>query len=419
MLLKTILNSVEKHPLFVYGTPKMITNDGEKRIEIPISPRKGSKATCSSCHKPAPGYDKQPTRKFSFIPLWGFLCFFLYAPRRVQCSDCGVKVEEMPWANGKSDQTKSYAWFLADWAKILNWKEVGVHFKTTWYHVFTAVKMAVEWGRERMDIDNITAIGVDEVKWKRGVFVTLVYQIDNGCKRLLWVKEYRTKYALRTFFNWLQKERSHRIKFVCSDMWKPYLTVIKERAVNAINILDRYHVSAKMNEAIDKVRAQETKKARASAPKGTELVLTNSRWCLLKNKDNLTRKQGVKLRELLQVNLQTIRAYLLKEEFHHFWEYKSPTWARKFLKNWCNKTMKSKIEPMKKMAKMIRRHEDLLMNWFEVRGAISLGSVEGLNNKLKASVRKSYGFRTFDALQIALYHRLGKLPEPERTHRYF
>ena len=153
MLLKTILNSVEKHPLFVYGTPETIKKDGEKIIEIPIKARKGSKGICSSCHNPAPGYDIQAIRRFSFIPFWGYLVFFLYAPRRVNCLNCGIKIEEMPWAHGKSDQTKSYAWFLADWAKVLNWKEVGVHFKTTWYHVFTAVKMAVDWGRERMDIN--------------------------------------------------------------------------------------------------------------------------------------------------------------------------------------------------------------------------------------------------------------------------
>lgn len=419
MLLKTILNSIERHPLFIYGTPKMITEDEEKRIEIPIRPRKGSKGICSCCLNSAPGYDTQPVRRFSFVPIWGFLVFFLYAPRRVKCPKCGIKIEVIPWANGKSDQTKTYAWFLADWSKNLSWKEVATHFKTSWHHVFTAVKMAVEWGRERVDIDNITAIGVDEVKWQKGVFVTLVYQIDNDCKRLLWVQKHRTKYALRTFFNWIKKERSHRIKFVCSDMWKPYLTVIKERAVNAINILDRYHVAAKMNKAIDEVRAKETKIARSQAPKGTKVVLTNSRWCLLKNKCNLTKNQKIKLKDLLKINLQTVRAYLLKEEFHHFWQYQSSTWAKKFLKAWCSKAMRSKIEPMKKIANMLRSHEDLLMNWFEVKGAISLGAVEGLNNKLKASIRKSYGFKTFDALQIALYHRMGKLPEPKRTHRFF
>jgi transposase len=419
MQLKTILNFIEKHPLFIYQKPKMIINDGPKRIEIPISARKGSKGVCSGCLKPAAGYDRQPSRKFEFIPIWGFLVFFLYAPRRVNCSSCGVKIEVIPWANGKSNQTTSYAWFLADWAKVLSWKEVAVHFKSSWYHVFTAVKMAVDWGRERMDLDNITAIGVDEVHWKKGTFVTLVYQIDNNCKRLLWVQKHRTKYALKTFFNWLKKERSHLIKYVCSDMWKPYLSVIKERAPHALNILDRYHVAAKMNKAIDEVRAQETKKAIKEAPKGSEVVLKNSRWCLLKNKNNLNKNQSIKLKSLLQINLQTIRAYLLKEEFVQFWEYKTATWAKKFLKSWCAKTMKSKIGPMKKVAKMLRRHEGLILNWFEVKGKISLGAVEGLNNKLKASIRKSYGFKTFDALQIALYHRLGKLPEPERTHRFF
>ncbi len=419
MQLKTILNYVEKHPFFVYGTPKMIVNNGDKRIEIPIRPRKRSKGICSSCQKPAPKYDTQPQRRFSFIPLWGLLVYFLYSPRRVNCPTCGVKVEEMPWANGKSDQTKTYAWFLSNWAKILSWKEVATQFKSSWYHVFTAVKMAVDWGRDRIDIDNITAIGIDEVKWKKGVFVTLVYQIDNGCKRLLWVQKDRTKYALRTFFNWIKKERSHRIKYVCSDMWKPYLAVIKERAINAINILDRYHVVAKMNKAVDEVRAKETKEAQKNAPKGTKVILTNSRWCFLKNKENLTKDQSVKLRDLLKVNLKTVRAYLLKDEFQHFWQYSSPVWAKKFLKSWCNKTMKSKIEPMKKIAKMVRAHENLLMNWFEIKNELSLGAVEGLNNKLKASIRKSYGFKTFDALQIALYHRLGKLPEPKRTHRFF
>ncbi len=419
MLLKTILNHVEKHEDFAYETPKLITNNGPKRIEVPLRPKKNKKPICSKCMNPAPGYDTQPIRKFEYIPIWGILFFFLYAPRRVNCPDCGVKVEYIPWGNGKSDQTKTYAWFLADWSKTQSFKEVAVHFNTSWYHVYTAVKMAVEWGRERIDIDNITAIGVDEVKWQKGKFVTKVYQIDNCFKRLLWVQRNRTKHSLNTFFNWIKKERCERIKYVCSDMWKPYLSVIKERAENAINILDRYHIAAKMNLAVDEVRSKEMKKAIKESPKGTKIELSKSRWALLKKKENLDYKQNVKLRELLKLNFKTIRAYLLKEEFNLFWEYSSSTWARKFLKNWCTKAMRSKIDPMKKVAKMIRRHERLILNWFEVKGVISLGSVEGLNNKLKVSHRKSYGFKTFDALQIALYHRLGSLPEPEATHRFF
>jgi len=142
-----------------------------------------------------------------------------------------------------------------------------------------------------------------------------------------------------------------------------------------------------------------------------------SRWCLLKRPENLTDSQEIKLKELLSCNLQTTRAYLLKEEFQFFWEYVSPAWAAKFMDQWCKKVMRSRIEPMKKIARMIRSHRPLLLNWFQARGQISLGAVERLNNKLKASIRKFYGFRTSYAMKIVLYHRPGQLPEPQSIHR--
>jgi transposase len=109
----------------------------------------------------------------------------------------------------------------------------------------------------------------------------------------------------------------------------------------------------------------------------------------------------------------------LKEEFQLFWEYLSPYWAGWFLDKWCTKAMRSKIEPMKKVAKMLRRHKPLLMNWFKAKGQFSSGIVEGFNNKAKLTTRKAYGFRTFYAAQIALYHTLGALPVPETTHKFF
>jgi hypothetical protein len=117
--------------------------------------------------------------------------------------------------------------------------------------------------------------------------------------------------------------------------------------------------------------------------------------------------------------LQTVRAYLLKEDFQQFWEYDSPTWAGKFLDFWCHHTMRSRIEPMKKIARMLRAHRELLLNYFKAKKQFSSGVVEGLNNKAKVTMRRSYGFRTFRILELALYHSLGKLPEPEVTHEFF
>ena len=140
---------------------------------------------------------------------------------------------------------------------------------------------------------------------------------------------------------------------------------------------------------------------------------------LLKRRENLTEKQAVKLSELLKYNLKSVRSHLLREDFQRFWEYISPGWAAKFLDQWCLRTMRSKIEPMKKVARTLRNHRELILNWFRAKGAISAGTVEGLNNKVKLTTRKSYGFRTYEAIEISLYHNLGRLPEPEFTHRFW
>ena len=142
--------------------------------------------------------------------------------------------------------------------------------------------------------------------------------------------EKRTVKTLLRFFRWFGSERSHALSYVCSDMWKPYLNVIAKKAHHAINILDRFHIMAHVNKAIDEVRAQEAKKLRAT---GYEPVLTKSRWLLLKRPENLTDKQESKLSELLKYNLRSIRSYLLKEEFQFFWTYQSPYWAGQFMYN--------------------------------------------------------------------------------------
>jgi transposase len=152
---------------------------------------------------------------------------------------------------------------------------------------------------------------------------------------------------------------------------------------------------------------------------GYEPVLKKTRWCLLKRPDNLTGSQRMTLRDLLGYNLKSVRAYLLKEEFQQFWDYESPAWAGKFLDQWCTRAMRSRIDPMKKFARTVRRHRELLLNYFRAKKKFSSGIVEGLNNKAKVTMRKAYGFRTFRTTELSLYHVLGKLPEPQLTHKFF
>ena len=416
MLVKSILNRIEKQPGFVYDAVRLVDSAGWLSVEIDIRARKGSQGRCSGCDRPGPTYDTLALRRFEFVPLWAIAVFLLYALRRVRCDRCGVKVEKVPWANGKHQLTTTYAWFLARWAKRLSWKTVAETFQTSWNHVFQSVSMAVAWGREHQDLSGIAAIGIDEIQWKRGHrYLTLVYQIDAGCRRLLWIGQDRTVETIQGFFQWLGAERSAALRFVCSDMWGPYLRVVAQKAALAIHILDRFHIMSHMNKAIDEVRAKEARELRA---RGHAPVLTHTRWLLLRRPEKLTGRQVPRLAELLSYNLRAVRAYLLREEFQFFWGYVHPTWAGRFMDRWCTQTMRSQIEPMKKVARMLRRHRPLLLNWFRAKGTISNGTVEGFNLKAKLTMRKAFGFRTYRAIEIALYHTLGNLPEPKAVHRF-
>lgn len=246
--------------------------------------------------------------------------------------------------------------------------------------------------------------------------LTLVYQIDVGLTRLLWIGQERTVSTFEKFFALVGAEISGQIQFVCSDMWKPYLRVIRENCPQALNILDRFHIIAKLNDALDEVRAAAADPQDGS---GRSPLLKKTRWCILKRKDNLTPNQKLRLRDLLAFNLQTVRAYLLKEDFQQFWEYTSPAWAGMFLDFWCDQVMRSRIEPLKKVARTLRAHRELILNYFKAKKEFSSGVVEGLNNKAKVTTRKSYGFRTFRITELALYRSLGKLPEPQLTHEFY
>jgi transposase len=415
MDLLTILNHCHHHRGFVYQQARF--GPDKKSIEVSVRSRHGTAALCSGCRQPAPGYDHLPERRFEFIPFWGFLVFFLYSRRRVHCGTCGVVAEELPWSDGKHQSTKAHMLFLAGWARKLSWTETAEAFRTSWDRVCDAVEYVVDWGLQHRTLESIQAIGVDEIQYAKGhKYLTLVYQIDQGLTRLLWVGKERTIESFQGFFAVIGDRLASQIQFVCSDMWKPYLDVIREKCSQAVHILDRFHIVAKMNKALDEVRAAES---RRMARDGHPPLLSKSRWCVLKRKENLTAKQKLRLRDLLRYNLQTVRAYLLKEDFQQFWKYNSPRWAGMFLDFWCYQTMRSRIEPMKKIARTLRAHRTLLLNYFKARKRFSSGVVEGLNNKAKVTMRRSYGFRTFRVLQLALYHSLGNLPQPKLTHEFF
>ena len=421
--IKTILNRVQHFVGFVCQQVRLHCSEGRPQwVEITLQPHGGIRGRCSQCQRPAPGYDRLPERRWSFVPLWGIPAYFCYAPRRVECATHGVVVEYLPWSDGKRPVTCAMMGFLARWARRLSWRETARTFHTSWEAVYRSVEWFVQWGLAHRQLQGVESIGVDEIHWGRGLrannFLTVIYQIDAQCRRLLWVGRRRSQATLRRGLKVLGTELVQGIRFVCSDMWKPYLRVLAAEVGQALHVLDRFHIMSHLNQAVDQVRRAESTRLRTQSQGATQR-LKHLRWPLLRRGSRVRGRARQKLHALLASKLATARAWELKETFSYFWHYKSVIWAGAFLDYWCWRAMRSRLEPMKRVARMLRAHEPLILNWFRAKGEISSGAVEGLNNKIRVVTRRSYGFRTYEAMEIALYHNLGRTPEPESTtHRF-
>jgi transposase len=280
------LNRVQHFVGFVYEEVRMLCVPGRpESIEIIVKPHGGIRGRCSQCRQPAPGYDRLPERRWLFVPLWGIPTWLCYAPRRVKCAGHGVIVEYIPWSAGKRPVTCAMMGFLARWARRLSWRETARVFETSWEAVYRSVEWFVEWGLAHRELHGVESIGVDEIHWGRGLradnFLTVIYQIDAQCRRLLWVGRRRSQATLRRGLKTLGPEFVKGLRFVCSDMWKPYLQVIATHVGHAMHVLDRFHITSHLNQAVDQVRRAEGTRLRAKNKKAAQR-LKNMRWHLLR-----------------------------------------------------------------------------------------------------------------------------------------
>jgi transposase len=312
---------------------------------------------------------------------------------------------------GKSTLSAPLIHILAVFARLLSWEETARLLGVHWNTVRMAVKKAVEYGLTSRDTAMVIAIGVDELSRRKGhVYVTNVYDLYE--MRLIWTGEGRGREVLENFFEEWGDERIEQIMCVCCDMWDPYVNAIKEKAPKAVLVFDKFHIVQHLMQAVDQVRREEVQALKKDNPE----LLKDTRYIWLKNPWNLTPKQKQRLGYLEKLNLRTNRAYLLKEAFRQFWEYDHVGWARSYLKKWFWWATHSRLEPMRDFAWMLRRHEENILSYFEMR--VNNGAVEGMNRKAKVVSQKAYGYRTFDTFRLALYHAIGKLPMPETVHKF-
>ena len=176
---------------FVIKSVRLSECAGVPVIEARLDADPRFKRRCSCCGRPGRVHDILPPRTWDFVPLWNIAVKLHYAPRRVICPEGGPRVEAMPWNRGKHPYARAYMIFLARWARRLSWKETAEVFGASWDAVRRSVAWVVDWGLKHRDLEGVSAAGVDELHWGRGKksanFVTLIYQIDAGVRRLLWV----------------------------------------------------------------------------------------------------------------------------------------------------------------------------------------------------------------------------------------
>ena len=326
-----------------------------------------------------------------------------YRPWRVVCPVCGVVTEEIPWSERWSRLTRRLAQSIAAMSKDRDWKAVAKFYQVDWKTVLAVIRRAVERGLACRNLKPVRWIGIDEVSRKKGhEYLTLVYDLKHS--ELLWIGQGRKEETLEGFFSWLGKRRSAHIEVVCMDMWKPYLNAVRAHAPQATVAFDRFHLVQHLNAAVDEVRRSLVRKLSDRF----RALVKGTRFVLLKNPWNLTPKQKQQLNALVRSNSPLSRAWYLKEDFQRFFDYVSEGWATKHLKHWLGWAARSRLEPFKRMARMVRNHLDGILAWTKIR--VTNGAVEGMNNKVKLVSHRAFGFRNVENYKTAIYHCCANLP---------
>ena len=363
------------------------------------------KPRCSKCGKIRPGYDQRETPvRWVHLSLGAMRIILEYAPRRVECPDCGVLVEKLPWSRPGSRFTRPFEEMTAYLAQITNKTAVSELMGISWRTVGNIVSRIVA---ERLDpdrLDGLRRIGIDEISFrKKHNYITTV--VDHDKHRVVWAAEGKSSETLDKFFDELGEERAGKIELVTIDMSLAFIKSVKAKVPLAQIVFDHFHVLNLASEAVEKVRREEVGKLKGlDAPKQAAAI-KKSKYSLLKNPWNLKPKEWDKLSSIQKYNAPLYRAYLLKESLAAVFEEDSAAAAETELKRWISWASRSRLKPFVTTARTIRKHKDDILAY--VRTKLTNGIVEGFNNKIRMVVNRAFGFHSADALIGMLFLTCG------------
>jgi transposase len=317
--------------------------------------------------------------------------------RRVLCQCCGkVKREHLDFLADNPFYTKRFAWFVGRRCRSSTIKDVAEELHLDWQTVKELDKQYMAVQLERVGIPGPKAIGIDEISIRKGHTYRIVVS-DLIRRRPIWFGgEDRSEASMNQFYDWLGEKKTRGIRLAVMDMWKPFRNATIKRAPQTAILYDKFHVMKHLNDALDKVRKAEY--ARLSGKE--RCYIKGQKYVLLSNHENLTLDGRKSLKTLLAANKRLNTAYVLKESFGQLWSYQREGWARRFFNNWKASLKWQRLKPYEKFAEMIERHWDGIAAYCNPENKVSLGFVEGLNNKIRVIQRRSYGLRDEEYLRL-------------------
>ena len=322
---------------------------------------------------------------------------------RANCQVCGVKTCEVPWAGRHSRFTLLFEAFAIQVIQACgNVKNAAALIGLDWDGVHRIMERAVQRGLERRQLESLDYLGIDEKSFRRGhSYVTLL--VDLTGSRVLEVVEKRTEEAAHQLWQVLSEEQKEQVEAVAVDMWPAFVNSIETNVEQAEVVHDRFHVSKHLNEAVDQVRRQEHKTLRQAG----DQRLTGSKQLWLFNPENLSEDRWIEFEALQDQELKTSRAWAIKEQFRWLWEYRYAGNARKFFARWYGWAARSRLKPIVKAAKMLKRHLENILTYFRHR--ITNAMSEGFNSRIQSIKSQARGFRAFENFRTRILFHCGKL----------
>lgn len=309
-----------------------------------------------------------------------------------------MKQESLEWLADHPFYTKRFSFWVGRRCRISTIRDVSRETNLDWKTIKALEKQYMEAQLRRAGTPGPQIIGIDELSVRKGHTYRIIVS-DLVRRRPIWFGGMdRSEASMNLFFEWLGEKKSHKIRLVVMDMWKPFRNACAAHAPGAAMLYDKFHALRHLGEALDKVRRSEYARLSGEDRK----FIKGKRYTLLSHRENLSLDGKKALRMLLKANKRLQTAYLLKESFGQLWDYRSVAWARKFFENWRASLKGQKLEPFEKFAKMIDSHWEGIAAYCLPENKISLGFVEGLNNKIRVIQRRAYGLRDEEYLRLKI-----------------